>query len=62
MKNFITQNILTIVGVLLGAFGGFLYWKFVGCTTGSCPITAKPINSTLYGSLMGGLLISIFKK
>lgn len=55
------KNILTIVGVGLGALGGFLYWNFVGCNSGTCVITSNPVNSTLYGSLMGGLLLSSFK-
>ncbi len=41
------------VPVLLGAAGGFLYYKFVGCKTGTCPITSNPWISTLYGALIG---------
>lgn len=50
-----------IIGVPLGALAGFLYWKFVGCSSGSCAITSKPFNSTVYGAVMGGLLFSIFQ-
>ncbi|WP_409965904.1 hypothetical protein PIECOFPK_02256 [Mycovorax composti] len=62
MKIFLKKNILTIIGVPLGALAGFLYWKFVGCNSGSCAITSNPYNSTIYGAAMGGLLFSIFKK
>lgn len=62
MKAFLKKNILTIIGVPLGALAGFLYWKFVGCNSGSCAITSNPVNSTIYGSIMGGLLFSIFQK
>ena len=62
MKIFLKKNILTIIGVPLGALAGFLYWKFVGCNSGSCAITSNPTTSTIYGSIMGGLLFSIFKK
>lgn len=51
-----------IGGVMLGALAGFLYWNFIGCTTGSCAITSNPINSTVYGSVTGGLIFSSFKK
>jgi hypothetical protein len=45
-----------LIGITLGAAAGFLYWKFVGCSNGTCMITSKPINSTLYGALMGFLV------
>ena len=51
-----------LIGITLGALVGFLYWKFVGCSSGTCMITSKPINSTLYGALMGFLVAGIFKK
>lgn len=60
--NLIKQNKLILLGVLLGAIGGYLYYYFIGCASGSCAITSKPINSTLYGSVMGGLLFSMVKK
>jgi len=60
--NFIKNHILTIAGVALGAVGGYLYYYFVGCVSGTCAITSDPVNSTLYGSMMGGLILNIFKK
>ncbi len=62
MTNWIAKNKLNIIGITLGAIAGFLYWDFVGCSSGTCMITSKPINSTLYGGLMGYLLFNIFKK
>lgn len=58
----ILKNKLTIAGVLLGAVGGYLYYAFVGCASGTCAITSSPTISTLYGALMGGLLFSMFEK
>jgi hypothetical protein len=57
----IKKNWLVIAGGALGAIGGYLYWFFIGCQSGTCPITSSPINSTLYGVVMGGLLLSMFK-
>ena len=51
-----------LIGITLGAVAGFLYWKFVVCSSGTCMITSKPINSTLYGAVMGFLVAGIFKK
>jgi len=44
-----------IIGLLIGATAGFLYWKFVGCIDGTCMITSKWPNSTAYGGVMGVL-------
>ena len=53
---------LEVIGILLGTIAGYLYWKFVGCANGTCKITSKPLNSSLYGALMGLLVLSMFKK
>ena len=47
-------------GIVAGMVGGYLYWRYVGCTTGTCPITSSPVNSSIWGAAMGGLLLSSF--
>ena len=37
----------------IGAAGGYLYYTFVGCVTGTCPITSNPYISTAYGAMIG---------
>jgi hypothetical protein len=49
----ITRFALYVVG---GGALGFLYYRIVGCRTGTCPITANPYISTMYGALLGYLL------
>ena len=61
-NQWIYRKKLYFLGALAGAVAGFLYWKYVGCLTGTCSITSKPINSTLYFALMGSLLFGMFKK
>ena len=39
---------------------GFGWYKFVGCSTGTCPLTSNPFISTLYGMVMGVLIASGF--
>ena len=56
------EQVLAIIGIILGAIGGYLYWHYIGCVSGTCPITSSPIMSTIWGSLLGGLLLSMFKK
>ena len=42
-----------LFGALAGAAGGYLYWKYIGCLSGTCAITSNPVNSTLYFAFMG---------
>lgn len=50
-----------LTGIALGAIGGYAYWHEIGCASGTCMITSRPLNSTLYGAVMGGLLSNIVK-
>jgi hypothetical protein len=45
-----------IVGAAVGAVAGFLYYRFVGCRSGTCPLTSTLYGSVLYGMVMGSLL------
>jgi hypothetical protein len=56
------QNKLILIGIVLGSISGFLYWKTVGCNSGSCMITSQWENSTAYGAIVGGLFFSFFKR
>lgn len=62
MKQFLLKNKGRLIGVLVGAFAGFLYWYYIGCTSGSCPIQANWHTSSLYGGLMGYLIGDLKKK
>jgi len=54
--------IITAIGIVVGAIAGYLYYFYVGCVSGTCAITSKPLNSSLYGALMGGLVFNMFVK
>lgn len=62
LQKWFLNNILIILGIVVGAIAGFLYWQQIGCNSGTCSITSKWHNSTTYGALMGGLLFSMFKR
>lgn len=56
------KNLLYLIGALVGGLSGYLYWKYIGCMSGTCKITSSPVNSTLYFAMMGVLLFGSFKK
>lgn len=60
--NFILKNKFILLGIVIGAIGGSLYYYFAGCPNNACAITSKPLNSALYGAILGGLLFSMFQK
>ena len=43
------------LGVIIGGAIGFAYYYFIGCKSGTCAITSSPVNSTLYGVLLGAM-------
>ena len=62
MKKWFNNNKLYLGGAVIGAIAGFFYWQQIGCASGTCIITSKPINTTLYGATMGALLLGMLKK
>jgi phage shock protein E len=62
MKKWIFNNKLILAGAMLGGFAGYLYYHFIGCSSGTCMISSKPVNSTVYFAVMGAVFFSLFKK
>ena len=50
-----------IIGAVVGGGAGFGYYKFVGCSTGACPLTSNPFISTLCGGIVGALVAGSFR-
>ena len=55
-------NILPVIGAVVGAVGGYIYYLEVGCNSGSCAITSNPYMSMLWGAAIGYLVFDLFKK
>lgn len=49
-----------VVGTVIGIALGFAYYKIIGCSSGTCPITSNPYASSIYGGVMGFLVANIF--
>ena len=49
-----------IIGIILGGGLGFGWYKLVGCSTGTCPLTSNPVISTIFGAVFGALLATSF--
>ena len=60
MKKYLKKRPRPAVFTLGSALAGLGYYALVGCSTGSCAITASPVNTMLYMGLMGWLLSGIF--
>ena len=49
-KNCKLTGILRVIALpLVGSAGGWLYYRYVGCATGTCAITSSPWLSTGFG-------------
>ncbi len=49
-----------IIGIIVGGGLGFGWYKLVGCSTGTCPLTSNPVISTIFGAVFGALLATSF--
>ena len=61
-KFFALFPILSIVGLVVGAAGGYIYYLKIGCVDGTCAITSNPWLSMLWGGILGYLLFDMFNK
>jgi hypothetical protein len=63
MKNFFKKKktLIVLSGISIGLIGGYLYWKFIGCTSGTCPLTSQWHTSSLFGGVFGYLIADSIK-
>ncbi len=48
----------TVAGILIG----YLYYRFIGCYSGTCSITSDPFVSSVYFGIIGLLFGLVIKK
>jgi hypothetical protein len=56
IKEIFKSKRIQIIFLLIGAIGGFLYWRFVGCNSGTCVIKSVWYWTTLWGAAVGYLV------
>ena len=49
------MKLKAIFGMLLGGALGFAAYWFIGCATGTCPLTSNPWVSTFLGLALGAM-------
>jgi len=62
MKEQIVKYKMELIGLVFGMLAGWNYWYFVGCASGTCPITSSATISTIYGAITGWFLFGSFSK
>jgi len=49
-----------VIGVIVGGVLGYAAYRFIGCSTGACPLTSNPWISTIYGMVLGAVFLRGF--
>jgi Family of unknown function (DUF6132) len=49
--------LILIISILIGGGLGWLYYHFIGCNSGSCPITSNPWSSIIFGAVISYLFL-----
>lgn len=65
-KKTLKKYLPEIIGILIGAIGGYLYWRYVGCVSGTCTIKSNwyfmiPL-AMLLGYLAGSIAGDLIRK
>lgn len=61
-KAWIFKHKKSVLGILIGAMVGYLYYSFVGCSSGSCLIASNPFIMVPYTAILGYLFVGMFTK
>ena len=56
MNDFITKHKFGMLLIIPGIIAGYFYWKYVGCASGTCPITSNWHTMVGFGAVIGYLI------
>ena len=52
----LTRYIMMWLGfILIGGSAGYIFYAQIGCEPGTCLISSDPVNSVIWGGLMGAV-------
>lgn len=60
-RSIIGKTAPILISFVMGGLLGWCYWKFIGCSDGTCYIQSNQYRMTIYGALAGGLIYHSFK-
>ncbi|PLX23353.1 MAG: hypothetical protein C0597_01205 [Marinilabiliales bacterium] len=52
MKELLSKHKYGILLIIPGLIAGFLYWKYVGCVSCTCPLTSNWHTTVLFGGFI----------
>jgi hypothetical protein len=58
-KGFFKKYLPEVAGTVAGAVGGYLYWKYVGCLSGTCAIKSNWYLMIPWAAVLGYLAGSV---
>lgn len=50
------MTIRLVIGLVVGGLLGYAMYRFIGCSSGTCPFTSNPWISTIIGMIFGALI------
>jgi hypothetical protein len=61
IKSLIKKHKLSLIGLILGGIAGYLYWYYVGCLSGTCPLKQLWYYDALLGALIGWVIADLIQ-
>lgn len=58
---YVKKNLIHMISVFLGIAGGYIYYRYVGCSSGSCPIVRNMWSSLILGAVTGYFIAGLVR-
>lgn len=61
IKELWKKHRVSLLGFAIGVLGGYLYWYYVGCLSGTCPLKKLWYYDGLLGGFFGLLIVDLIR-